>query len=221
MNATIKDCWNTIGVRGDGSCSELVAHVHCRNCPVYSGAAAHLLDGEPPAGYVRQWTEQTRQGKGAAERAAFSALLFRLGTEWLALPTSVLTEIASPRPIHSLPHRRGDLVLGLANVRGTLLACISLRTLLGIDAERTADADKLGSAVGRLLVMQRDGIRTVSPVDEVHGIERFAARDLGAVPATVAGAESRFTRALLTWQQRTVGVLDEAPLFRAVARSPA
>jgi chemotaxis-related protein WspD len=218
MNATVKNCWNTIGVRGDGSCPELAAHVHCRNCPVYSGAAADLLNGEPPPGYLQQWTTQIRQGKGAAERAALSALLFRLGAEWLALPTSVLTEIASPRPIHSLPHRRGDSVLGLANIRGTLLACVSLHNLLGIEANEAADNDS-GPAVGRLLVMQRDGLRAACPVDEVHGIERISARELGTVPATVAGAETRFTRAVLTWRQRTVGVLDDTPLFRAVARS--
>ncbi len=36
----IDDCWNRIGVRGDGSCPELKRHIHCRNCPVYSAAAA-------------------------------------------------------------------------------------------------------------------------------------------------------------------------------------
>jgi chemotaxis-related protein WspD len=218
MSTTVEQCWNTIGVRGDGSCGELAAHVHCRNCPVYSNAAAHLLDGEPPAGYLEQWTAHARRSKGAAERTALSALLFRLGAEWLALPTSVLTEIASPRPIHSLPYRRGDSVLGVANIRGTLLACVSLRNLLGIDGDEAAH-EQSGPGVGRLLVMQRDGLRAACPVDEVHGIERISASDLGAVPATVAGAETRFTRAVLTWQQRTVGVLDETPLFRAVARN--
>ena len=38
--ASINDCWNRIGVRGDASCPELEQHVHCRNCPVYSAAAA-------------------------------------------------------------------------------------------------------------------------------------------------------------------------------------
>jgi chemotaxis-related protein WspD len=219
MNAVVKDCWNTIGVHGDISCSALEAHVHCRNCPVYSSAAGHLLEGAPPAGYLQDWTEQARRGKGAAERHAVSVLLFSLGAEWLALPTSVLTEIASPRPIHSLPHRRSNVVLGLTNVRGTLLACVSLRDLLGVEAAGATSRDPTRRAAGRFLVLQRDGLRAVCPVDEVHGIERFSDRHLGTVPATVAGADSRFTRALLPWQQRTVGLLDEQPLFRAIERS--
>ena len=87
MSALINDCWNTIGVRGDTSCKELVQHVHCRNCPVYSKAAAHLLDREPPSDYIAHWTEQARQAKGTAEQAAISVLIFRIRAERLALPT--------------------------------------------------------------------------------------------------------------------------------------
>jgi len=35
-------CWRRIGVSGDRSCPELAQHVHCRNCPVYAGAAQRL-----------------------------------------------------------------------------------------------------------------------------------------------------------------------------------
>ena len=38
--AGLNDCWNKIGVRGDGSCPELKQHAHCRNCPVYASVAA-------------------------------------------------------------------------------------------------------------------------------------------------------------------------------------
>jgi len=221
MREDITDCWNTIGVRGDSSCKELEKSVHCRNCPVYSNAAANVLDGEAPADYIAHWTEQIRQPKGLAERATVSVLIFRIGSEWLALPTAALTEIASLRPIHSIPHRRNGVVLGLANIRGSLLVCLSLRDMLSVEAATDIHANKAGNATGRLLVIQRDGMRAVCPVDEVHGIERFFARDLGAVPATVAGAAATYTRAVLTWQAHTVGLLDEQVLFHVVNRSVA
>ena len=125
-----------------------------------------------------------------------SVLIFRIGTEWLALQTTALTEIASLRPIHSLPHRRNGVVLGLTNIRGELVVCVSLRDDPQRRRSADADAGKSRSAAGRLLVMQRDGARAVCPVDEVHGIERFFARDLGTVPATVAGAAAKYTRAI-------------------------
>jgi chemotaxis-related protein WspD len=220
MREVITDCWNKIGVRGDSSCKELERAIHCHNCRVYSNAAANLLDGEPPADYIAHWTEQTRRAKGLAERATVSVLIFRIGTEWLALHTTALTEIASLRPIHSLPHRRNGVVLGLTNIRGELVVCVSLRDILNVDAGNAGDGKSRGAA-GRLLVMQRDGARAVCPVDEVHGVERFFPRDLGTVPATVAGAAAKYTSATLTWQENTVGLLDEQTLFRAVNRSVA
>jgi chemotaxis-related protein WspD len=219
VSALIKDCWNTIGVRGDSSCKELVQHVHCRNCPVYSNAAAHLLDREPPSDYIAHWTEQARQAKGSTDQAAISVLIFRIRSERLALPTKALTEIASLRPIHSIPHRRGGAVVGLANIRGELLVCVSLHELLRVQASPDGEAPERETA--RLLVIQRDGMRAVCPVDEVHGIERILEKDLGPVPATVKGADATYTRALMTWRTHTVGVLDEQAVFHGVNRSVA
>ena len=221
MSAVIKDCWNTIGVRGDSSCKELVQHVHCRNCPVYSSAAAHLLDREPTADYIAHWTEQARQAKQSAEQAAMSVLVFRVRSERLALPTKALTEIASVRPIHSIPHRRDGVVLGLANIRGELLVCLSLHEMLSVQKPSDDVAEKQDTAAGRFLVIQRDGMRAVCPVDEVHGIERVLESDLGPVPATVRGAAATYTRALLNWRTHTVGLLDEQVLFHGVSRSVA
>jgi len=219
VSAVIKDCWNTIGVRGDASCKELVQHIHCRNCPVYSSAAAHLLDREPTADYVAHWTEQARRAKGLVEQDAISVLIFRIRSERLALPTKALTEIASLRPIHSIPHRRNGVVLGVANIRGELLVCLSLQEMLSV--QTPAVAEKGQSAAGRFLVIQRDRTRAVCPVDEVHGIERVLERDLGPTPATVRGSAATYTRALLTWKTHTVGLLDEQVLFQAVNRSVA
>ncbi|MEO6078305.1 MAG: chemotaxis protein CheW [Steroidobacteraceae bacterium] len=218
MQEVVTACWNTIGVHGDSSCAELKQVVHCRNCPVYSQAATKLLDGEPPAEYVAHWTEQARRTKNIAERKTVSVLIFRIGSEWFALQATVLTEIANLRPIHSLPHRRNGIVLGIANIRGELIVCVSLRGILSVDAP-DAEAGNRRDGVGRMLVMQRDGACAVCPVDEVHGIERFVAQDLGTLPATVGGAAARYTCATLLWAGRTVGVLDERMLFQAVTRS--
>lgn len=51
-----QDCWNTIGVKGDRTCPELTAAIHCRNCAIYSQGGRQLLDREPPSGYQQEWT---------------------------------------------------------------------------------------------------------------------------------------------------------------------
>jgi chemotaxis-related protein WspD len=214
------DCWKTIGVQGNSSCVQLNEHVHCRNCPVYSAAAVQLLEGDPPTDYLAQWTRQVSQREQLAEADSHSIVVFRIGAEWLALPVAVFQEIADMRTVHSLPHRRGGIVLGLANVRGELLACVSLRRVLGIEAGGTdSKREKQRSANERLLVMRRETHRVVCPVDEVYGIERFHPQELQEGPATVARAGATYTRGVLAWQKKSVGVLDDQLLFHTFNRS--
>ena len=215
----INDCWNRIGVRGDSSCPELKQHIHCRNCPVYSAAAVDLLDAEPPPDYLEHWTRQIAQ-KALTEADTRSALIFRIGAEWLALPTAALQEIAGIRTIHSIPHRRNGVLVGLANIRGELLICISLRHILGLEEAVEPSPEKHDVVGRRLLVIQREGSRAAAcPVDEVHGIQRFTPRALAPVPATVAKATATYTQAVLSWRKRPVGLLDDELLFHTINRS--
>jgi chemotaxis-related protein WspD len=206
-------CWKAIGTTGDGSCVRLVQYIHCRNCPVYAAAAAQLLDVEAPSHYTQEWTHLIAAETQVMNSETFAVVIFRVGTDWLALPAPIFKEVAGDRLIHSLPHRRNGTLLGLVNIRGELLVCASLRHILGVE---------IGVASGsthRMLVIQQSGDRTVCPVDEVHGIERFQMQTLKPVPATLRTAAMTYTRGVLSWRQRSVGVLDAELLFHTLNRS--
>ncbi len=294
----VNDCWNQIGVTGDGSCPELARFVHCRNCPTYSSAGARLLNRRIPPEYRQEWTRHVSRAKApvlpgrltrldAQSRTAgrLSVLIFRLGTEWLALPTQALQEVAAfatnqskvsgliPhagttqdqtldfRPqtldssstlaqrcvIHSLPHRRRSVVLGLVNVRGELVICVSLSRLLNEAHSTASDAIQCESASARLLVAEWDGNRLVFPVDEVHGVHRVQPDDLKDPPATLTGDNWRtkidataatshasqealrrgveparvisYVRSVFVWHEKTVGLLDAELLFATLNRN--
>jgi len=206
-------CWSRIGVHGDRSCEQLRQHVHCRNCPVYAAGGMRLLDAPLPDGYRAQWAAHLAQPVERAQADLASIIVFRLRREWLALPTRVLEEVGPLRPIHSLPHRRGGVVLGLANVRGELRACVSLTRLLGIE-DTDADATQ-----PRLLVARHLSEPVAFAVDEVHGMRRYAAHELGDAPATIALAAGAYTKAVLPWREGFLGLLDEQKLFPAIDRS--
>ncbi len=214
MRATINDCWNKIGVRGDGSCPELQRHVHCRNCDVYRAAAAMLLDAEMPPGYGAECTGYFSQKKQQARGESRAVLVFRIGGEWLALPTSCCAEVIDMRPIHTLPHRRSEVLRGLASVRGELVVCVSLGNLLGL--ERAHDT---GPHYSRLIVIHGEGGRLAFPVNEVQGIVRFCEEDLAEVPATLSGAAASYTTGALPKGELTIGCLDEQLLFYTLNRS--
>jgi chemotaxis-related protein WspD len=217
--AGLNDCWNKIGVQGDGSCPELEKYIHCRNCPVYSAAAAELLDGDLPAGHFAGWTTHFAKPREVTEPDTHSVVIFRIGAEWLALPTAVFKEVATLRPIHALPHRRNGVVLGLVNVRGELLVCVSPGNVLGVDKSPATGRNPAHGEHRRLLVASREGNRMAFPVDEVHGIHRFHPRELQEVPATLARAKATYTKAMLVWNGRTVGCLDDQLLFYTLNRS--
>jgi chemotaxis-related protein WspD len=217
----LNDCWNRIGVRGDRSCAELLRHIHCRNCPVFSAAARTLLDVPAPVGSRQNATEHfarpARAEPGHVAGADMqSVIVFRLRAEWYAIRTAVCLEIADLRPIHSLPHRRDAAVLGVVNVRGELLVCISLAVILGAAVQPEATPTTRRAAVPRLLVARDAAGAVAFPVDEVQGMERFRTRELKQVPATVAQSQATYTQALMPLGDRTVGLLDEQRLFNTV-----
>ena len=188
----------------------------------YAGVADELREQELPAEFIAEWTRHFARELPAPEGEMQSALIFRVGTEWLALPTTVFEEVASMRTVHSLPHRRGGRVLGVTNVRGELLICISLGDLLGIQkAELPSPSARQasGDARQRLLVLSREKRRIAIPVDEVHGTHRFSKRATREAPATVALATTSYTRVMFDWQDKSVGCIDAELLFYSIDRS--
>jgi chemotaxis-related protein WspD len=219
----VVDCWRTIGVLGGNqTCLELETQVHCRNCPVYAEAAAKLLDRAQPPGYREEWTRRLaeRRSEGAAGRK--SVVLFRAGGDWLGLATEVLQEVAERRVIRSLPHQRNEAILGLVNVRGELLVCLSLSRLLGLESSPAPVAGK-GTAdvhsAARLLVAGRHGQRQAFLVDEVSGIHHLQLPDGRETAARFVSGGNKFTRALLEWQGRSVVLLDDEHLFNTLDQS--
>ena len=215
---TQHDCWNRIGVRGDRSCPELQHYVHCRNCPAQSAAMQALLDRTLSKADLLENTRYYARPKPADEREYRSVVLFRIGPEWLALPTSIVEEIGDTRPIHSVPHRRGGAILGVANVRGELVVCVSLSVALKISGQSDSSHRGVAQAQQRLLVLRRHDVRAVCPADEVHGVHRIPSSDLIDAPslAKVTGAHSR---SVFEWRSRSVGLLDSDALFQTLQRS--
>jgi chemotaxis-related protein WspD len=220
-SAVINDCWNRIGVQGDRSCPELVQHIHCRNCPVYSAAAALLLDGEMGDAYVHERTAHFSREQADHSHDTLSLVIFRIGREWLSLPSSTLLEVTDVRPVHPIPHNNGGVVQGLVNLRGELLICVSVGRLLGLESSGKAgsEQERTPGVCPRLLVIHDEGGRLAFPVDEIDGIHRLDPRTLDKVPATIANATSAYSEAMLPWKNGTVGCLDPQLLLYALNRS--
>ncbi|MFO2463799.1 chemotaxis protein CheW [Pseudomonas sp. 15FMM2] len=210
----IDDCWNRIGIHGDKSCPLLADHIHCRNCSVYSAAATRLLDR-----YALQQEDLhgIAPAQAQADVVTRSLLMFRLGEEWLGIATRCLVEVTPMQPIHSLPHQRSRALLGVANVRGALVACLSLVELLGLDS--TGSSSSGARVMPRMLIIAAQDGPVVVPVDEVDGIHAIDERTLKAASTSGTQASARYTQGVLQFKGRSLRWLDEAQLLSAVTRS--
>jgi chemotaxis-related protein WspD len=219
--STVKldDCWNKIGVWGNRECGELKKVIHCRNCSVYSSVAAQLFGAELPASYLEHWTTHFAAEPKVESEQMQTALIFRVGAEWLALSPRSVKEIVEGRPTHSVPHRRSSVLLGLSNIGGELLLCVALGRLLGFEKAELGQSASKQTIDRRLVVAGREASRFVFPVDRVDSIHRFKSSELKATPSTVGKAHNAFLSGILLWQGRSVGCLDEKLLFDMLERS--
>jgi chemotaxis-related protein WspD len=216
------DCWSRIGVRGDRSCERLAEHLHCRNCDVYSSAAGQVMERALPPGFVSDWTAHYAQPLEITQALDCSALAFRIGQEWFALPTASVMMVAEAAVPHRIPHRQRRELLGLANVRGTLYPCISLGAILDIDDESTGSDKDLLSAFSRTVILRmgtsgtETGTGTATagshryamPVHDVLGIVRYHRGMLEPLPATARVASRDLFHGILATDNKRIACLD-------------
>jgi chemotaxis-related protein WspD len=173
---------------------------------------SRLLDREVSEDYLREWSAHVAAEQNVVQVGTRSAVIFRVGAEWLALPTGVFQEVSERSTIRTLPHHRGGILSGLVNIRGELVLCVSLEALLGLEKA----AEKKESSPGRLLICKPVGGRIAFPVSEVHGVHHYHPGDLRPSPATLTKAAGVYIVNVLPWKDRTVGCLDDELLFYAL-----
>jgi chemotaxis-related protein WspD len=212
-------CWKRIGVRGDASCEHLARYGHCRNCDEYARIAKSLFDREVPCDELRETTIQLAGDQPAKPGTTVSFLVFRIQTEWLALPTQYFQEVVDPRTIHVVPFRSNQVFKGLVNINGELLPCFSVGDLLQLAPEPGDEPARQGRKSGRLVVFAKDRKRYVFPAHEILGVRQLALDVMDAPPSTLGRCTETFTRRVMELEDRAIGWLDEEKLCSALERS--
>ncbi len=183
----IDACWKTKGIYGDRSCPKLVLHTHCRNCEVYTEAASRLRDQF----YVQDTDEQSsfvsRNTRHTAKQQTQRHIIFRLEQQWFAIPSRYLTEVTLPLVVRAVPNRHSKVLLGVCNVRGQLVPCLSLHRLFSIVESSTATARMLVlSHPSGALVVSVDQILEITPLD--HSVWNNNAMNSGTALGQVSVA---------------------------------
>ena len=216
----INDCWNSIGVWSQAAvrCPELKKLIHCRNCPVYSNAGRTLLDREQDTEYQKQWTRNLEKPRDEKLLNTKSALAFRLGDEWFALPTTIIREVTYCSNHHSLPHRKNPVLRGIVNVRGELLLCVSLGYLFKLQkSEKQHESNK--PIHQRYIVIGDNDEYYTFPASEVRNTLRYHQDAIQKPPSTLAESAGSFVQGIILYEDTSIGLIDSELLFHALHRS--
>lgn len=131
-------------------------------------------------------------------------LTFSSDGQLYALPAAAVAEVVRMLPIARVPQAPRSL-MGLANLRGTVMPVASLRSLLGRDAD--------AKSAERLIVL--DGTAPVAlAVDDVVQLMPVASDKIGTAAADIASNDGEQLAGVFERDGKVVNVLDIAELLQ-------
>jgi chemotaxis-related protein WspD len=183
-------------------------------------SASHLFERTPSHEYIEEWTKTLMQPPFSEEvKDALSVLVFRLGLEWLALPTIFFKEVASRRMVHHIPHRSDKILKGVVNLNGELKLYVALDQLLEIKTITSSLASATSYQQDRIVAIAKEGDLWVFPVEEIDGIYRWDLAQIENVPVNVSKSTADFVKGIMKMENKSVGLIDEELLFSSLKRS--
>jgi len=218
ISPELNKCWKRSRLDSDEVCEKLQEFGNCRNCPDFSLAARSLLDRPFPDGLLDDWSERLSGAKDSSISNEMSVVVFRIRDEWLALDTHFLQEVAETRMIHTVPARTNSLFLGLVNVNGELLPCMSSVEILGL-TENLVSHPEGKQAYRRMIAVQKENNRFVFQVDEVLCVSQVSRDVMEPLPDTLMSNDTALMTRLFYLEGATVGLLDAERFFQALTRS--
>ncbi|MEL6468966.1 MAG: chemotaxis protein CheW [Cyanobacteria bacterium J06623_4] len=195
-------------------------------------ASACLLQRPMSAEYLAEQTDKLATSlPQTSAGATLSAMIFRLGQEWFALPAGLCMQVLPPVPAHTLPHRSNSTLLGVVNVRGQMLLKVSLMDILGLSDNAAASyasgssknltARAKGKIYPRMMVVKKshgqgESDVWVFEVDELDGIHAIWYDQIEAAAAGITTDAIACTSQVFVWQGHRVNFLDDERLFEAL-----
>jgi purine-binding chemotaxis protein CheW len=144
----------------------------------------------------------------ADSQPAIRACLFMLAGSQFAVDVRSAREVAVFDEITVVPRAPAPLI-GVANLRGTVIPIVDVRPLLGLPVQR------LGRSLRTLIV--RDGaVQVALAVESVLGLEPF--EEIIPLDDATGGAHREFDLGMLKWGEGVATLLDAGRIVQALTR---
>ncbi len=179
--------------------------------------ALTLLNRPLPHDYKDSWTNILVQEKNVYNLELEELyLFFRLRSEFFALSAITLKQVSEVRKIHALPHAKTAAVKGIVNIYGQIKVCVSLENLLELAPAETVNTNSI--TYSRMIVIENSGQTWVFVADEVLGLQKIAHSRFENVPINLHKSSVNFLKGILSWEGKSIGILDEELMFSSLRR---
>ena len=152
---------------------------------------------------LAEMREEYWQGLAEVEEVQeehLECITFNLGDETYAFETVYAAEVIRIPKLIRLP-RVQDVIVGVFNLRGGIMAAIDIRVLLGIPLAPL-------SAAGRIIVLKSEKFSTGLVVEGVRGVESLSVDNFEPAVKSLSGVQKEFIRGQITSGGNLVMLLD-------------
>jgi purine-binding chemotaxis protein CheW len=149
---------------------------------------------------IRRIAENSRARNGDGRMEKF--FLFRFAAKSFVVPAVDVTEVVMPGPLISVP-QQSDLLMGVVNVRGTVVPVINVRHRIGLEKNyETTDDSRL------MIFTVKPGVYMAVVADDIE--YRLKEGVLAPIPPELAeSGEKSFRSALVDDKQIHVFLVDQ------------
>lgn len=141
----------------------------------------------------------------AVREESLECVTFLLGGEIYAFETVYAAEVIRMPKLVRLPKVQ-EIIVGVFNLRGEIMAAIDIRPLLGLPREAITGA-------GRIIVLKSEKFSTGLITEGVRGVESLSVDTFEPTPQSLTGAQREFIRGQITRDGRLVMLLDVLKLM--------
>jgi purine-binding chemotaxis protein CheW len=144
------------------------------------------------------WQGLTETEEAQEER--LECVTFRLGGETYAFESVYAAEVIRIPKLVRLPKVQ-EIIIGVFNLRGGIMAAIDIRPLLGVPQAPI-------TAAGRIIVLKSEKFSTGLVVEGVKGVESLSVDNFEPAVKSLAGVQREFIRGQISCDGRLVMLLD-------------
>ena len=137
-------------------------------------------------------------------------LTFEVGSELFALPILLVQEIRGWEKVSEIP-RTAAQILGVINLRGSVVPVLDVRIRLGMEARAATPTTVV--IVVRPDTGHHNSTTVGCVVDAVSDVATIRIEDIRPAPSTCGSVDTHFVRGVATIDRRLVLVLDFAKLI--------